>query len=174
MTGYYSTHFPRKHPPYVREATAHFLRDGKHYLVTSGTTGYLPNPSEVAVADSWHGPYSVLGNPHVNDSSDTSFHSQISSVFKVPGKKDLYIACADRWLPEAMDMEYHDYERMFNAIFEPEKYSYDFSKAKRPVENTSIADYVWLPLTFTEPDEAHPYGKVEIHWRDEWSLDDFE
>ena len=133
VTGYYSTHFPRKHPPYVREATAHFLRDGKHYLVTSGTTGYLPNPSEVAVADSWHGPYTVLGNPHVNDSSDTSFHSQISSVFKVPGKKDLYIACADRWLPEAMDMEYHDYERMFNAIFEPEKYSYDFSKAKRPV-----------------------------------------
>ncbi len=174
VTGYYSTHFPRKHPPYVREATAHFLRDGKHYLVTSGTTGYLPNPSEVAVADSWHGPYTVLGNPHVDDSSDTSFHSQISSVFKVPGKKDLYIAVADRWLPEAMDMEYHDYERMFNAIFEPEKYSYDFSRAKRPVENTSIADYVWLPLTFTEPDEAHPYGKVEIHWRDEWSLDDFE
>ena len=65
VTGYYSSHFPRKYPPYVREATAHFFIKGKHYLVTSGTTGYLPNPSEVAVADTWHGPYQVLGNPHV-------------------------------------------------------------------------------------------------------------
>ena len=51
VTGYYSTHFPRKSPPYVREATAHFFRKGRHYLVTSGTTGYLPNPSEIAVAE---------------------------------------------------------------------------------------------------------------------------
>lgn len=87
VTGYYSTHFPRKHPPYVREATAHFKRKGKHYLITSGTTGYLPNPSEVAVADTWHGPYKVLGNPHVGDESQTSFHSQISCIFKVEGKK---------------------------------------------------------------------------------------
>ena len=50
VTGYYSTHFPLKQPPFVREATAHFLRKGKHYLITSGTTGYFPNPSEVAVA----------------------------------------------------------------------------------------------------------------------------
>lgn len=51
VTGYYSTHFPRKCPPDVREATAHFMRKGKHYLLTSGTTGYYPNPTETAVAD---------------------------------------------------------------------------------------------------------------------------
>ncbi len=72
VTGYYSTHFPRPFPPFVREATAHFTRRGKHYLLTSGTTGYLPNPSEVAVADSWHGPYTILGNPHPADKSRTS------------------------------------------------------------------------------------------------------
>lgn len=105
VTGYYSTHFPHPGPPHVREATAHFIRKGKHYLVTSGTTGYLPNPSEIAIADSWHGPYTVLGNPHPGDESDTSYHSQISSVFKVQGKKDLYIACADRWLPFRFDGE---------------------------------------------------------------------
>ena len=60
VTGYYSTHFPHTQPPFVREATAHCLRKGKHYLITSGTTGYLPNPSEVAVADTWHGPYTCL------------------------------------------------------------------------------------------------------------------
>lgn len=87
VTGYYSTHFPHTQPPFVREATAHCLRKGKHYLITSGTTGYLPNPSEVAVADTWHGPYTVLGNPHPDDESSTSFHSQISSIFKVPGKR---------------------------------------------------------------------------------------
>ena len=54
VTGYYSTHFPLVQPPFVREATAHFMRKGKHYLITSGTTGYFPNPSEVAVAQTWH------------------------------------------------------------------------------------------------------------------------
>lgn len=33
VTGYYSTHFPHKGPPHVREATAHFMRHGKHYLL---------------------------------------------------------------------------------------------------------------------------------------------
>ena len=44
VTGYYSTHFTHTHPPYVREAPAHFMRKGKHYLITSGTTSYYPNP----------------------------------------------------------------------------------------------------------------------------------
>ena len=42
------------------------------------------NPSEVAVAETYHGPFRVLGNPHRNDETNTSFHSQISSVFKLP------------------------------------------------------------------------------------------
>ncbi|MBR4766664.1 MAG: family 43 glycosylhydrolase, partial [Clostridia bacterium] len=35
VTGYYTTHFPHLYPPYVREAPAHFVRKGKHYLLTS-------------------------------------------------------------------------------------------------------------------------------------------
>ena len=77
VTGAYSTHFAGTHPPLTREAPAHFERGGKHYLITSGTTGYLPNPSQVAVADDWHGPYRLLGDPH-GDPSRTSFHSQVS------------------------------------------------------------------------------------------------
>lgn len=168
VTGYYSTHFPRISPPYVREATAHFTRRGKHYLITSGTTGYLPNPSEAAIADSWHGPYTVLGNPHPGDESQTSYHSQISSIFKVPGKKDLYIACADRWLPQAMDKEYPVYREMFECLFGEEKKDFDFSRMGEPVvENTSIADYVWLPLRFEGEN-------VFIDWLDEWRLEDYE
>ncbi len=168
VTGYYSTHFPRKNPPFVREATAHFMRNGMHYLITSGTTGYLPNPSEVAIADTWHGPYRVLGNPHVGDNSNTSFHSQISSVFKVPGKKDLYIACADRWLPNEMYREYEIYAEMFEKIFTGRESEFDFSKmGDTPVENTSIADYVWLPLRFDGEN-------VYIDWLDEWRIEDYD
>lgn len=175
VTGYYSTHFPHPYPPYVREATAHFMRNGKHYLITSGTTGYLPNPSEVAVADTWHGPYTVLGNPHPGDETDTSYHSQISSVFKVPGKKDLYIACADRWLPNAMDKDYHVYKKMFEAIFSGKKEEFDFSSMGEPVvEETRIADYVWLPLRFVEPCEEYPNGMVFVDWKDEWRIEDYE
>ena len=168
VTGYYSTHFPRVAPPYVREATAHFIRKGKHYLLTSGTTGYLPNPSEAAIADTWHGPYKVLGNPHPDDDSNTSFHSQISSVFKVPGKKDLYIACADRWLPHAMDKKYEVYREMFEHLFWDSGKDFDFSRmGERVVESTCISDYVWLPIRFE--------GEMPIiDWKDSWKLEDYE
>ncbi|MEY8326098.1 family 43 glycosylhydrolase [Lachnospiraceae bacterium 54-11] len=173
VTGFYSTHFPRISPPYVREATAHFYRKGKHYLITSGTTGYLPNPSEVAVADTWHGPFMVLGNPHRHDGSDTSFHTQISSVLKVEGKKDLYIACADRWAPDCMDLEYESYKKYYELSFHPDRekrreakalYSNRINDLKR---NTSVAEYVWLPLKF-EGD------MVYIDWMDKWRLEDYE
>lgn len=170
VTGYYSTHFPRCSPPHVREATAHFCRHGKHYLVTSGTTGYLPNPSELAIADTWHGPYKVLGNPHPLDDSQTSYHSQISSVFKVVGKKDLYIAVADRWVPNQMDLEYTEYAAAFERLFAPnydgewkldEKFGIDENR------NTSVADYVWLPFRF-DGDMAY------LDWIDEWKIEDYE
>lgn len=180
VTGYYSAHFPHPYPPFVREATAHFMRKGKHYLITSGTTGYLPNPSQVAVADTWHGPYTVLGDPHVGDETQTSFHSQISSVFKVPGKKDLYIACADRWLPEHMDWQYPEYARMYELLFDPDAGESEKEEARRMMEkfktgnNTSIADYVWLPLRFEEPSEKYPMGMVFIDWKEEWRIEDYE
>lgn len=173
VTGYYSTHFPRISPPDVREAPVHFKRKNKHYLLTSGTTGYLPNPSEIAVADTWHGPFKILGNPHVNDTSNTSFHSQISCVFKVEEKKDLYIACADRWLPEMMDLEYSRYAKLFKQAFDLELES---EKSVREMEayigndsrrNTSIANYVWLPLRFDE-------DMVYIDWKEKWKIEDYE
>lgn len=180
VTGYYTTHFPHPHPPYVREATAHVVRNGRHYLITSGTTGYLPNPSEVAIADTWHGPYSVLGNPHRHDESLTSFHSQISCIFKVEGKKDLYIACADRWVPEHMDIQYKDYEKMYKGLFggdEEEKNAILHSEFYKRVcdsgQNTSISDYVWLPLKFVEPCGDYPKGMVFIDWYDQWKWEDF-
>lgn len=168
VTGYYSTHFPRKSPPDVREATAHFARKGKHYLLTSGTTGYYPNPTETAVADTWHGPYRELGITHPEDETNTSFHSQISCVFQVRGKKDLFIACADRWLPEEMHRDYRIYSQMFRSQFDPDALEFDETLMGEPaLENTSVADYVWLPIRFNG-DMAY------IDWKDEWRTEDYE
>ena len=142
-------------------------------MITSGTTGYFPNPSEVAIADTWHGPFQTLGNPHVEDESNTSFHSQISCIFKVEGKKDLYIACADRWLPEKMDMKYDVYRELFRNVFEPDIATEESKKAlsdyvpDAACENTSIADYVWLPLRFDGE-------MVYIDWHDNWRIEDYD
>ncbi len=189
VTGYYSTHFPYGVPPYVREAPAHFVRHGLHYLITSGTTGYLPNPSMVASAPSYHGPWTVLGDPHVGDASLSSFNSQVTSVFEVPGKQDLYIALADRWLPglpaaagesfangdlvrriASASAQRTDPHGRFGTAQEFTKEVPIGPEVAQMVQmrcDTSIADYVWLPIRF-EGDVAH------LDWRDEWSLDEFE
>lgn len=193
VTGYYSAHFPKKGPPFVREAMAHFVRDCKHYLITSGTTGYFPNPSEVAVGDTWHGPYRVIGDPTPADASRTTYHCQVSSIFKVIGKKDLYIAVADRWRPEYTFLNYEDYADTYECRFDPhcgkvggwEKVQQrvaEFNEANgtqlpadvRSYGNTSIADYVWLPIRFEAPDPEHPDGQAFLDWREEWSLDEYE
>jgi hypothetical protein len=164
VTGYYSTHFPLRHPPMVREAPAYFRRNGKHYLITSGTTGYYPNPSEVAVADSYHGPYTVLGNPHPSDKSGTSFRSQISSVLKHPTEKDLYIALADRWLPQVSESD-SDQTEAFYRFFSAKDSGDSDASLTLPEADTSIADYVWLPIRFD--------GDIPvIEWHDEWRIED--
>lgn len=164
VTGHYSTHFPHRHPPMVREAPAYFRRDGRHYLITSGTSGYFPNRSEVAVADSYHGPYTVLGDPHPSDASGTSFRSQVSSVFKHPTRPDLYIAVADRWLPHLSEGE-SDQTEAFRRYF-AEKEQGGTGASLPPQEfDTSVADHVWLPLRF---DGDMPV----IEWHDEWRIED--
>ncbi|MCE7798875.1 family 43 glycosylhydrolase [Sphingobium sufflavum] len=179
FTGYYSTHFPRPGPPSVREGIAYFHRKNRHYLATSGTTGYFPNPSEIATADTFHGPWDEPGLLHRDDPSETSFNSQISSIFKHPGKKDLYIALADRWNGPIGGTEFADGDlgRLVRSAFEKHfahppvpLSSLEASALKRWGGldiNTSQARHVWLPIAF---DGDRPF----IRWRDRWSLDEFD
>jgi hypothetical protein len=168
VTGYYSTHFPHLCPPYVREAPAYFRRGRRHYLFTSGTTGYFPNRSEVATSMSYHGPWKVLGDPHPGDLEHRSYRSQITSVFKHPGKKDLYIALADRWLTDLSDT-LPDIDGIFAEGFDPDNANPEVLKAldTLSVKNTSEADYVWLPVRF---DGEMAY----LDWHDSWRIEDFE
>ncbi len=179
FNGYYSTHFPRPNPPLVREGPAHFFRQGKHYLATSGTTGYFPNPSEIAVADTFHGPWTVLGDLHPDDQSRTSYNSQICSVFRHPKKEDLYIALADRWIGPQTSPDFVSGQlstTLRNGITKalgPDHVPLDANEmaamkwvVNDSAVNTSEARYVWLPIIF---DGDRPI----IKWRDEWSIDEF-
>ncbi|MBD0289264.1 MAG: family 43 glycosylhydrolase, partial [Flavisolibacter sp.] len=100
VTEEFSVHFSGKLPPNTREAPTHFVHNGKHYLLTSGTTGFSPNQSLVSMFNDYHSEYTDLGNPHPADTSNTSYCSQITDVIKIPGKMDLYIALADMWMPQ--------------------------------------------------------------------------
>jgi hypothetical protein len=162
----YSVHLPRKCPPYVREAPAVFHRQGKHYIITSGTTAKFPNASETVRYDDIHGEWEELGDPFVGDIKRTSFDSQVSCVFKYPYADDLYIAMADRWLTDLSD-DRPDIAAIFAAIFDPDIKSdlADFPLHTLTAKNTSLADYVWLPVKFVD-------GVPKIEWRDEWTIEE--
>ena len=162
----HSVHLPRKCPPYVREAPAVFHRQGKHYIITSGTTAKFPNASETVRYDDIHGEWEELGDPFVGDVKRTSFDSQVSCVFKYPYADDLYIAMADRWLTDLSD-DRPDIAAIFAAIFDPDIKSdlADFPLYSLTAKNTSLADYVWLPVKFVD-------GVPKIEWLDEWTVEE--
>lgn len=172
VTGEYTTHFENLLPPYTREAPAYFERNGRHYLFTSGTSGYFPNPSKVAVFDDFHGEYTDLGDPHIGDDTHTSFNSQITCVLKIPNK-DLYIACADRWLPgkksawmaarviKGMQRAFKDYV----PDRSPKEAAPLSGKKVVHMENTRKATYVWLPIEWEGE-------KPVIRWKEEWRWED--
>lgn len=156
-------------PPLAREGVTHFIHGGRHYILTSGMTGYVPNPSEVAMGDSFMGPFHVLGDPHVNDGSSASFNSQVSCVFKIDGS-DTLVAVADRWVPEFV-MTKEKYEAFYRAIYSRVDKSLKpsfkdmITMMTSPMmgsADTSIAEYVWLPIEWEE-------DMPQIRWRDSWT-----
>ena len=177
VTDKYSNHFVGQKPPFTREAPAHFVANGRHYLFTSGTTGYTSNPSEVAEFTDYHGEYRILGDPHVSDSCASSFNSQITCVIKIPGR-DQWIALADRWEPHTTGTD------LSRRTFEAKKGAYA-NYQPQPQKAAGIepqvtdrryklvdmahavyhASYVFLPITFED-------GIPKIQWQDEWRLSD--
>lgn len=94
--------YARVLPGGSNEAPVLFKHDHHYYLVTSGTTGWAPNPGRSAVADDVFGPYRSLGNPCRGDAHETgtTFESQGTFALPVPGKPDAVIFLADRWRPQ--------------------------------------------------------------------------
>lgn len=168
-----STQYKGLKPPFTREAPALFEADGKKYMITSGMTGYIPNRSDCAGSNDWEKPFCSIGNPHISDLSDASFNSQISKIFPVEGTRDLFIAMGDRWVPEyLLDAKLADvFTRAVASHYNPEDYQVTEEEQKifdespdLEAANTSIADYVWLPVRIVD-------GKAEIRWYDVWTVD---
>ncbi len=156
-------------PPFTREAPALFEKDGKKYMLTSGMTGYVPNKSDSAVCDSWDSVFESLGDPHIDDASCASFNSQISKIFRVEGT-DRFIAMADRWLPGTpVDARLADiFTRVIAGTYDPEHYQATDAERREMYTanqlenaNTSIADYVWLPIEWEG-------GRPVLRWQDAW------
>lgn len=170
-TGEYSVHYDGLLPPYTREAPTFFERNGKKYLFTSGTSGYYPNASKVCMFEDYHGEYVDLGDPCIDDETNTTFSSQITSVLRLPGT-DKYIACADRWMPgwwvpkmskqilSGMERHFKDYK----PDMSPKKAHPLPGVEQKHGENTFKSRYVWLPIEW-EGD------KPVIRWRSEWSIE---
>lgn len=80
-----------------RESPAVFRNKDQYYVVTSGTTGWSPNPSKVGTASSLLGEWSDLGDPFPSASSGNSFNSQPTNVIPVDAENGKYIYMGDRW-----------------------------------------------------------------------------
>lgn len=161
-------------PPFCREGVTLFERNGKKYMMTSGMTGYIPNQSDIAAADSWVDQFAPVGDPCPDDITLSSFNSQFTQVFKLPDR-DLYVVLADRWVPDyPVDRRKADMIRRCTAAhYDSARYTVT-AEEKAEYQNapmletadTSAARYVWLPIEWQGDQPV-------VRWRDEWRLEDF-
>ncbi len=74
-----------------------FRKNGVYYLLSSACTGWTPNRTAYAMATDIMGPYRGKGDPSVGDTAKTTFNSQPSFIYTVPGYQDGYLYMGDRW-----------------------------------------------------------------------------
>jgi hypothetical protein len=119
-----------------REAPAPFKHKGRYYVITSGCTGWSPNPAQVAVADHPFGPWKVLGNPAIGRGAQTTFLSQSTFVFSPPwADPGQFIFMADRWSEN--DLGDSRYVWLPFTITNPEKVEIRWEDSWNPVAKAS-------------------------------------
>lgn len=80
-----------------REAPALFKYRERYYLITSGCTGWTPNPASWAEATSVLGKWQECDNPCVGPNAERTFGAQGTFVVPIAGQPDQFIFMADRW-----------------------------------------------------------------------------
>ncbi|NBH14367.1 hypothetical protein D3Z36_09320 [Lachnospiraceae bacterium] len=81
-----------------REAPAMFKYRDKYYMITSGCTGWAPNPARYAVADHPMGPFQMVGDPCTDQGAQTTYDTQSTCVFPVGDPAEgKFIYMGDRW-----------------------------------------------------------------------------
>lgn len=88
------------------EAPAVIKRQGRYWMLASGSTGWAPNAarsfSATALAGPWtdHGNPCVGVNPHNGLGPELTFGGQSNFMLKVEGADDAWIACFDIYQPD--------------------------------------------------------------------------
>lgn len=90
----------RVFPGAQREAPALFKYQEKYYMITSGATGWDPNPARYTVADDIFGEWKPMRNPAVGEKASTTFDSQSTHVIPVDPENGEFIYMGDRWKKE--------------------------------------------------------------------------
>lgn len=82
-----------------REAPAMFKSEGRYYLITSGATGWDPNPARYATSNTVLGQYADQGNPITGAGAANTYRSQSTNVITVDAKRNKFLFMGDRWTP---------------------------------------------------------------------------
>ncbi|WP_217181078.1 glycoside hydrolase [Streptomyces sp. AC495_CC817] len=80
-----------------REAPAIFRHDERYFMLTSGTSGWAPNPTKYASATDILGEWTEIGDPFPWWAQSNSWNTQPTSVIPVDREKGRYIYMGDRW-----------------------------------------------------------------------------
>lgn len=106
-------HYVRALPDGGNEAPALFKARGRYWMITSGLTGWRPNPARLHVADRITGLWRPLGNPVRGTAEQvaTTFGGQSTFVLPLPparpGGEPRFVFMADLWRPkDAIDGRY--------------------------------------------------------------------
>ena len=91
-----------------RESPAIFQHDERYFLITSGTTGWSPNPSRWATSTDLMGAWTEKGDPFPWWAQSNSWNSQPSSVIPVDPAHGKYIYMGDRWNGGGSGLTTHD------------------------------------------------------------------
>ena len=94
--GVYSRALPGK----SNEAPAIFKKDGVYWMVTSGCTGWAPNPARLSSATEILGEWISYPNPCVGPNAEKTFGAQSTYILPVRGMKNCWIFMADIWTPD--------------------------------------------------------------------------
>ncbi|WP_141859005.1 glycoside hydrolase family 43 protein [Kribbella jejuensis] len=141
-----------------REAPAMFKSEGTYYLVTSGATGWDPNPARYATSQSILGQFTDRGVPITGAGAATTYSSQSTNVVTVDAKQNKFLFMADRWTPS--DLANSPYVWMPMSFGEGGSLTVgpdtewslrDLKPYTRWTVTSTIPDHVWLNDTSTLP-----------------------
>ncbi|MFC7598317.1 glycoside hydrolase family 43 protein [Terrabacter sp. GCM10028922] len=150
--------FVRTLPCSQREAPAMFRSGGTYYLVTSGATGWDPNPAKYATATDILGTWTDKGNPVLPAGAATTFRSQSTNVIPLDRAGNRFVFMADRWTPSSLATAPYVWMPMsfgeggsLTVGPDAEWRLEDLQPYERWTMDTTVPDHVWLRDTSSLP-----------------------